>query len=49
MLDQDKQNLIKSELVALNHGMTEAEYEKYLKDNAGSVAFEKAVRKFKSN
>jgi hypothetical protein len=49
MLEQDKHNLVKTKLIALNHGMTLSEYEKHLRGSAGSIALEKAVAKFKES
>jgi hypothetical protein len=47
MLEQTKQNLVKTKLIALNHGMKITEYEKYLRDNAGTIALTKALAEFK--
>ena len=44
MLDQEKQNLVKTQLSALRKSMTLDEYKKYLK--SGAQAFEKALAEY---
>jgi hypothetical protein len=45
--EQDKQAIVKAELKALRKHMTVEEYNEYLRVHAGSIQYEKALKKAK--
>lgn len=49
MTEQDKQVAVKTELKALNKGMTVEEFEDYLRIHKGSLEFKEALAIYKAS